>query len=93
MYWLLYDISDTGKRNKMVRLCKDYGLSRIQKSCFAGEMLSIKVELFKEKVKGLVSEGDSVVMFPMTDNMMEKMIEWGESKVSRQIKKEGVYFI
>ena len=93
MYWLLYDISDTEKRNKMVRLCKDYGLSRIQKSCFAGEILSIKVELFKEKVKDLVSDGDSVIMFPMTDSMMEKIVEWGESNVAGHMKKKGVYFI
>ena len=93
MYWLLYDISNTRQRNKMVRLCKDYGLNRIQKSCFAGEILNIKVDLFKEKIRGLVSEGDSVVMLPMTESMMEKVVEWGEIKLSRQIKKEGVYFI
>ncbi|BBL79860.1 hypothetical protein RxyAA322_17140 [Rubrobacter xylanophilus] len=35
---LIYDIPDDGIRHKISERCKDYGLSRIQYSAFAGEL-------------------------------------------------------
>lgn len=34
LYWVMYDISETKTRNKAVKICKNKGLYRVQKSIF-----------------------------------------------------------
>ncbi|MCE8426873.1 MAG: CRISPR-associated endonuclease Cas2 [Candidatus Methanoperedens sp.] len=45
LLWLIYDISDNCIRTRTSEKCKDYGLSRIQKSAFFGD---IKPEAVKD---------------------------------------------
>ena len=36
--WVVYDITDNSKREKVIRICKSYGLYRVQKSVFLGTL-------------------------------------------------------
>ena len=36
--WVIYDISDDNIRTHSADVCKKYGLYRVQKSCFLGEI-------------------------------------------------------
>jgi len=57
-YWVLYDISEDKKRNKVAKLCKNYGLRRVQKSAFAGEITPNKLEMLEIECKEILEETD-----------------------------------
>ncbi|MGB9601063.1 MAG: CRISPR-associated endonuclease Cas2, partial [Myxococcota bacterium] len=38
LVWVIYDISEDKKRNKVAKFCKEYGLYRVQKSAFLGDI-------------------------------------------------------
>jgi CRISPR-associated protein Cas2 len=64
--WVLYDISDDRTRARVARRCLDYGLYRVQKSCFLGDLAANRVEevlLFSREL--LDERTDSVYIFPM----------------------------
>ena len=42
--WLVYDIVETKKRNKIVKACKQYGLYRVQKSVFLGTLNNNEID-------------------------------------------------
>lgn len=65
IYWVMYDISDNGIRNKVVKVCKNKGLYRVQKSIFLGQMNKNDKDEFKIMIEKLVNNNtDSVYIFP-----------------------------
>ncbi|MEM3071763.1 MAG: CRISPR-associated endonuclease Cas2 [Candidatus Anstonellales archaeon] len=84
----IYDISDNRFRSRVARKCKDFGLSRVQKSCFAGdltqnriEMLMIEFEnLIKDKEENDVAEYDAIYILPMCETCFSKKILLGHEK-------------
>ena len=38
LVWVIYDISEDKVRNKISNICKGYGLYRVQKSAFLGDL-------------------------------------------------------
>ena len=71
---VLYDLADDKKRRRIINACKDYGLERIQFSCFMGELnrnfideLSIKLEKLLGKAEGRIH------IFPFAENIVDKM--------------------
>jgi CRISPR-associated endonuclease Cas2 len=36
--WVIYDIVKDKSRTKIAKFCKEYGLYRVQKSCFLGDL-------------------------------------------------------
>ena len=56
MTLVIYDISDDRTRNKIASACKRFGLSRIQKSAFLGEMISSKrkelIDVLRRLIRG-----------------------------------------
>lgn len=93
MYWLLYDICNQRRRLKIVQLCKDYGMHRIQKSCFFGTMDLDKSREFEKKMSGLVAAEDSVCMIPVNSNMMARAKLWGEVMAGFDMEDEFLCFI
>lgn len=72
---VLYDITVDRIRNRVINACKDYGLERIQFSCFMGDLtnnyideLSIKLERILGKYEGRIH------IFPFAENITSKMI-------------------
>jgi CRISPR-associated protein Cas2 len=64
--WVVYDISKDRTRTKIARRCLDFGLYRVQKSVFLGDVPSNRVEeiiLFSQELLNL--ETDAVYVFPM----------------------------
>lgn len=65
--WVIYDIVETRKRNKVVKACKNIGLYRVQKSVFLGEIEENKFDEIKLKLEDIIDlEVDSVYVFPMS---------------------------
>src|SRR5262249_60667489 len=64
--WVVYDISKDRTRTKVARRCLDFGLYRVQKSVFLGDVPPNRVEesvLFSREL--LDPETDAVDVFPM----------------------------
>lgn len=81
LVWVIYDISNNALRTKVSEKCKDYGLERLQKSAFLGnldlnnaEMLAIEIENILKKDD---SDEDCVFILPMCDGCIKKKITIG----------------
>ncbi|MDD4878462.1 MAG: CRISPR-associated endonuclease Cas2 [Candidatus Nanoarchaeia archaeon] len=65
LYWVIYDISSTKVRNKVVSACKNYGLIRAQKSAFIGDLTRNKKEMLSLEIGKLqTSNTDCIFMIP-----------------------------
>jgi len=53
LYWLIYDISENKIRGKIASKCKNYGLFRVQKSSFIGNLSKNKAEMLVLEIKEL----------------------------------------
>jgi CRISPR-associated protein Cas2 len=74
MTWVVYDISDDRTRTRIARRCLDFGLYRVQKSVFLGDIEGNRVEeilLFSRELLDL--QTDSVYIFPMCREDFEKV--------------------
>lgn len=61
---VVYDISDDGLRLRVSEVCKDFGLARIQKSAFLGDLPSARRRELIAKLRRMVrEEGDNVQVF------------------------------
>jgi CRISPR-associated protein Cas2 len=72
--WVVYDISDDRTRTRVARRCLDFGLYRVQKSVFLGDVEGNRVEeilLFSRELLNL--QTDSVYIFPMCREDFEKV--------------------
>ena len=84
LVWVIYDISNNRIRTKVSEKCKDYGLERLQKSAFLGnldlnnaEMLAIEIEDIFEKDEN-ASDSDCIFILPMCDRCIKKKITIGK---------------
>lgn len=65
LYWLIYDISENKIRSKIASKCKNYGLFRVQKSSFIGNLSKNKAEMLLMEIKDLeLDENDCVFLIP-----------------------------
>ena len=72
--WVIYDIAENKVRNKVVKLCKNYGLYRVQKSVFLGELNKNDTDSIALEAEGLIGQDvDSVYIFPMCDDCFKKI--------------------
>ena len=72
--WVVYDISKDRTRTKIAKRCLDFGLYRVQKSVFLGDLAPNRVEeilLFSRELLDL--EKDAVYIFPMCREDFEKV--------------------
>ncbi|MBI2567496.1 MAG: CRISPR-associated endonuclease Cas2 [Candidatus Schekmanbacteria bacterium] len=64
--WVIYDISADKTRTRIAKACLDYGLYRVQKSVFLGDIDRNQVDeilLFSKEI--LDAAADSFYVFPM----------------------------
>jgi len=65
LYWLIYDITENKIRSKIASKCKNYGLFRVQKSSFIGNLSKNKSEMLILEIKELeLKEDDCIFMIP-----------------------------
>ncbi len=89
--WIVYDISKDKTRNKVAKICKNYGLYRVQKSAFLGDLNKSQIDEIILNIKELVDkEKDSVYIFPMCNEDFEKVkmigIPFDQDLISDKIK-------
>ena len=64
--WVIYDIAKDKTRTKVAKRCLDYGLYRVQKSVFLGDLAPNRVaEILLMSRELLNVETDAVYVFPM----------------------------
>jgi CRISPR-associated protein Cas2 len=48
---VIYDIEENRARNRIAETCKDYGLKRVQKSAFRGDLNTNRREMLYQRLK------------------------------------------
>lgn len=91
LVWVIYDISEDKKRNKVAKFCKEYGLYRVQKSAFLGEINKNQFDELMLKCKDLINQDtDAVYLFPMCSEDFSKVkivgIPFDRELISDEIK-------
>jgi CRISPR-associated protein Cas2 len=72
--WIIYDISNDRTRTKIAERCLDFGLSRVQKSVFLGDLEANRIDEVVEFSRELLNlETDSVYVFPMCSEDFNKV--------------------
>lgn len=72
--WVIYDIVENNVRSRMAKICKGYGLYRVQKSVFLGELNTNDSESIALEAEELIDvEVDSVYVFPMCNDCFKKI--------------------
>ena len=67
----MYDISETRTRNKAVKICKNKGLYRVQKSIFLGVLNKNDKDELKIMMEQIVDEDtDSIYIFPTSSEYL-----------------------
>ena len=72
--WVIYDISENKTRNRIARRCLNFGLYRVQKSVFLGDVEPNRldeIELFSREEMDEAT--DSVYIFPMCKEDFDKV--------------------
>jgi CRISPR-associated protein Cas2 len=74
LVWVVYDIVNDRVRTKVAKTCKGYGLYRVQKSAFLGDINRNQVDELVLRCKEITNtEKDSVYIFPMCEDDFKKV--------------------
>ena len=74
LVWVIYDIAENSTRKKVSYRCKDYGLYRVQKSVFLGDLNSNQRESLAIECEEIIDiDIDSVYIFPMDEESFKKV--------------------
>lgn len=80
LVWVIYDIVETKKRNSIAKSCKGYGLYRVQKSVFLGDLNRNEIDELSLRCKDIIDEDeDAVYIFPMCDDDFKKVRLLGQA--------------
>jgi len=72
--WVVYDIVNDRVRTKVAKTCKGYGLYRVQKSAFLGDINRNQIDELVLRCKEITNtEKDSVYIFPMCEDDFKKV--------------------
>ena len=78
--WFIYDITDDKIRSNIVKIAREYGLYRVQKSVFLGNVNKNKMdEIILESKKIINLKEDSVYIFPMCEKDFKMAVLLGQS--------------
>ncbi|MCF6158381.1 MAG: CRISPR-associated endonuclease Cas2 [wastewater metagenome] len=78
--WIIYDIVEDKKRNKIAKACKNKGLYRVQKSAFLGTLNKNQIDELKIMCDDIIDpEADSVYIFPMCEDDFKKVKLLGQA--------------
>ncbi len=74
LVWVIYDIVENNIRQKVSTRCKSYGLYRVQKSVFLGDLNSNDRDSLALECEELIDiERDSVYVFPMDEQSFKQV--------------------
>lgn len=73
LVWVMYDIADDKIRRKAIKICKNVGLYRVQKSIFLGDIEENDFDEVKLRLEDTVDlKNDSVYVFTMRKKELNK---------------------
>ena len=73
LVWVMYDIADDKIRRKAIKICKNVGLYRVQKSIFLGDIEENDFDEVKLRLEDTVElKNDSVYVFTMSKKELNK---------------------
>ena len=73
LVWVMYDIADDKIRRKAIKICKNVGLYRVQKSIFLGDIEENDFDEVKLRLEDTVDlKNDSVSVFTMSKKELNK---------------------
>ena len=73
LVWVMYDIADDKIRRKAIKICKNVGLCRVQKSIFLGDIEENDFDEVKLRLEDTVDlKNDSVYVFTMSKKELNK---------------------
>ena len=73
LVWVMYDIADDKIRRKAIKICKNVGLYRVQKSIFLGDIEENDFDEVKLRLEETVDlKNDSVYVFTMSKKELNK---------------------
>jgi len=74
LVWVIYDITENSTRKKVSDRCKDYGLYRVQKSVFLGDLNTNQRDSLAIECEEMIEiDIDSVYIFPMDEESFKKV--------------------
>lgn len=74
LVWVIYDITENKVRQKVSDRCKSYGLYRVQKSVFLGDLNTNERDSLGVECEELIDiDRDSVYIFPMDEQSFKKV--------------------
>lgn len=74
LVWVIYDITGNSLRKKVSDTCKNYGLYRVQKSVFLGDLNANQRDSLAVECEDIIDpDVDSVYVFPMDDESFRKV--------------------
>ena len=80
LVWVIYDITKDKIRNNVAKTCKGYGLYRVQKSTFLGNLNMNELDSLSLECEELIDyDTDLVYVFPVCDGCFKKIKLIGES--------------
>ena len=72
--WVIYDITKDKTRTKIAKRCLDFGLYRVQKSVFLGDVASNRIdEIILASQELMDPKTDSIYVFPMCREDFDKV--------------------
>ena len=82
-YLVIYDISENSKRTKLADKLKDYGLIRIQKSVFIGELTEKDAKEAEKHLKD-VSGYDAIHFITLCEKCYKKIKMLGDAWLPKE---------
>lgn len=72
--WVVYDITENKIRTRIAKLCKGYGLYRVQKSVFLGDLNNNQLDSLALESEHIIdTDIDSTYVFPMCSDCFKKI--------------------
>ncbi|MCL2506283.1 MAG: CRISPR-associated endonuclease Cas2 [Endomicrobia bacterium] len=90
---VVYDIPDDKVRNKIGEKCKDYGLSRVQFTAFAGKLNKERRDLLAKKLKEIIGgKIAKLIIQPFCETCSTQAFEYIEESKKGELQKPKIYF-
>ncbi len=89
--WVMYDIGENKARNKIVKICEQAGIYRVQYSVWLGEMNKSKRREVQTQIEDLIDHDvDKVYIFPMCREDFKSCVLLGQAFDKKLITNEVI---
>ncbi|MDY6822298.1 MAG: CRISPR-associated endonuclease Cas2 [Thermodesulfobacteriota bacterium] len=87
--WIIYDIVENRPRTRLAKICKQFGLQRVQKSVFLGKLESNRFDELTQQCLDLIDENqDSVYIFPFCQEDFKNIKVLGQGFDKKYVNEE-----